>query len=211
MALPVVATRVPGCIDSVEEGVTGVLVEGRNAPSLAEAIRSYLVNPALRVRHGRAGRERVLRDFRPEPIREQSLDEYRNLLSAHTWRKKFDMKRLLDVLASASAVAVLWPVMALVAVAIRAKLGSPVIFRQRRPGLHDKPFTIFKFRTMREAAAGADVVLPDSDRLTGFGRWLRTASLDELPSLWNVIKGDMSMVGPRPLLPEYLARYSTEQ
>jgi lipopolysaccharide/colanic/teichoic acid biosynthesis glycosyltransferase/glycosyltransferase involved in cell wall biosynthesis len=214
MALPVVATRVPGCIDSVEDGVTGVLVHARDAASLAGAIRAYLLSPALRLAHGQAGRERVLRDFRPEPIRRQSLEEYRHLLGvvrARRHRFLFRVKQPLDILASAAALTALWPLMAVVAAVIRARLGSPVIFRQVRPGLNGQPFTIRKFRTMRDAVDAAGSALPDSQRLTTFGRWLRTTSLDELPALWNVVKGDMSLVGPRPLLPEYLPRYSPEQ
>jgi lipopolysaccharide/colanic/teichoic acid biosynthesis glycosyltransferase len=214
MALPVVATRVPGCIDSVEDGVTGTLVEARDAASLADALRAYLVSPSLRLAHGRAGRERVLRDFRPEPIRRQSLDEYQRLLSASRVRRHrflLRIKRPLDILASAAALAVLSPVMAVVAAVIRAKLGSPVVFRQVRPGLNGQPFTICKFRTMRDTVDAAGFSLPDSQRLTAFGRWLRTTSLDELPALWNVIQGDMSLVGPRPLLLEYLPRYSPDQ
>jgi len=214
MALPVVATRVPGCVDSVEDGVTGTLVDARNAASLANAIRAYLVNPSLRLAHGQAGRERVLRDFRPEPIRRQSLEEYQRLLSASRTRRQgflLRVKRPIDRLASSAALGALWPVMAVVAAVIRVTLGSPVIFRQVRPGLNGHSFTMCKFRTMRDAVDNAGIALPDSERLTTFGRWLRTTSLDELPALWNVIQGDMSLVGPRPLLPEYLPRYSPEQ
>ena len=94
---------------------------------------------------------------------------------------------------------------------MRLKLGSPVLFRQRRPGLHGKPFTIYKFRTMTDARDAQGKLLPDAERLTPFGRFLRSASLDELPELFNVLKGDMSLVGPRPLLMQYLDRYTPEQ
>jgi lipopolysaccharide/colanic/teichoic acid biosynthesis glycosyltransferase/glycosyltransferase involved in cell wall biosynthesis len=213
MALPVVATRVPGCIDSVVEGVTGALVEARDAVSLADAIRAYLVDPALRLKHGQAGRDRVLRSFRPGPIREQSLQEYRRLLAAYAarqHRRPLLMKRFFDLLVSVTSLILLWPVLAAVAIAIRTALGSPVLFRQTRPGLHEKLFTILKFRSMLDVV-DRGVPLPDSQRLTPFGRWLRSTSLDELPALWNVLRGDMSLVGPRPLLPEYLPRYSAEQ
>lgn len=121
------------------------------------------------------------------------------------------IKRLFDVLASAFALVVLFPVIVVVAVLIHRKLGSPVFFRQTRPGLNGKPFEMVKFRTMRDAFDENGKPLPDSERITPFGRFLRSTSLDELPELWNVLKGDMSLVGPRPLLMEYLPLYSQEQ
>lgn len=121
------------------------------------------------------------------------------------------MKRFFDVLLSILALSVLWPVMVWTAWAVRKKLGTPVIFRQVRPGLHGKPFELFKFRTMRDAVDSQGNPLPDSERMTPFGQFLRSSSLDELPGLWSVIKGDMSLVGPRPLLTEYLPLYTAEQ
>lgn len=121
------------------------------------------------------------------------------------------MKRFFDVLLSILALSVLWPVMVWTAWAVRKKLGTPVIFRQVRPGLHGKPFEFIKFRTMRDSFDSQGNPLPDSERMTQFGQFLRSSSLDELPGLWNVIKGDMSLVGPRPLLTEYLPLYTTEQ
>ncbi len=101
--------------------------------------------------------------------------------------------------------------LALLAWLVRRKLGSPILFTQVRPGLHGKPFRIVKFRTMTDARDASDTLLPDAQRLTRFGRFLRASSLDELPELWNVLRGDMSLVGPRPLLMEYLPLYSPEQ
>lgn len=121
------------------------------------------------------------------------------------------MKRLFDIAASAVAIAVLSPVLLGLAAAIRWKLGSPVLFRQQRPGLGGCPFWLLKFRTMTDARGADGVLLPDSERLTRFGRFLRATSLDELPELINVLKGDMSLVGPRPLLMQYLERYTPEQ
>ncbi len=121
------------------------------------------------------------------------------------------LKRILDILTSAIALLLLSPVIAIVAWQISRKLGSPVLFRQVRPGLNDKPFTMVKFRTMRDATDKNGNPLPDSERMTPFGNFLRSSSLDELPELWNVLKGDMSLVGPRPLLMEYLPLYSKEQ
>jgi lipopolysaccharide/colanic/teichoic acid biosynthesis glycosyltransferase len=103
------------------------------------------------------------------------------------------------------------PLLGLLAVTVAAKLGTPVVFRQQRPGLNGRPFTILKFRTMTDARDAADRLLPDAHRLTSFGKFLRSTSLDELPELVNVLRGEMSLVGPRPLLMEYLPLYSAEQ
>ncbi|MBX3575927.1 MAG: sugar transferase [Rhizobiaceae bacterium] len=121
------------------------------------------------------------------------------------------MKRLFDIAVSAFALLLLAPVLAIVALLVRARLGSPVFFTQQRPGLRGRPFRMIKFRTMRDAVGADGRPLPDSERLTAFGRVLRSLSLDELPELFNVLKGDMSLVGPRPLLMDYLPLYSAEQ
>lgn len=121
------------------------------------------------------------------------------------------LKRAFDIAASASALVVLSPVLAMTAHKVKKELGSPVLFRQTRPGLHGKPFEMIKFRTMKDASDKDGNPLPDSERLTEFGKKLRASSLDELPELWNVLKGDMSLVGPRPLLMEYLPLYNAEQ
>jgi len=121
------------------------------------------------------------------------------------------LKRAFDIVASASAIVVLAPVLGAVALMVRLRMGSPVLFRQTRPGLGGKPFGMIKFRTMRHAMGPDGEPLSDEERLTPFGRWLRATSLDELPELWNVLKGDMSLVGPRPLLMEYLPLYSPDQ
>jgi len=121
------------------------------------------------------------------------------------------LKRAFDIAASTSALIVLSPVLAITAYKVKKELGSPVLFRQTRPGLHGKPFEMIKFRTMKDATDKEGNALPDSERLTDFGKKLRASSLDELPELWNVLKGDMSLVGPRPLLMEYLPLYSAEQ
>ena len=121
------------------------------------------------------------------------------------------LKRTFDIVASTSALVVLSPVLAITAYKVKKELGSPVLFRQTRPGLHGKPFEMIKFRTMKDAKDKEGNALPDSERLTDFGKKLRASSLDELPELWNVLKGDMSLVGPRPLLMEYLPLYNAEQ
>jgi len=121
------------------------------------------------------------------------------------------LKRLFDAFAAAFGLLILTPVILMVAWQVKHKLGSPVFFRQTRPGLHGKPFKMIKFRTMLDAVNAQGNPLPDSERMTPFGQFLRASSLDELPGLWNVLKGDMSLVGPRPLLMEYLPLYSKEQ
>lgn len=121
------------------------------------------------------------------------------------------MKRFLDVSISAIALVLFSPILFIVSLAVAKKLGSPVFFTQTRPGLHGKPFKMIKFRTMLDACDGDGKPLPDEQRMTPFGSFLRTASFDELPELWNVLKGDMGLVGPRPLLMEYLDRYTPEQ
>lgn len=121
------------------------------------------------------------------------------------------IKRSFDMLTSAIAFVVLLPIFTLVALLIRSKLGSPVFFRQIRPGKDGKPFQMVKFRTMLDATDKRGNSLPDDQRMTPFGTFLRSTSLDELPELWNVLKGDMSLIGPRPLLMEYLPLYSEEQ
>lgn len=121
------------------------------------------------------------------------------------------IKRLIDIAGATAGLALGLPVFLGVAAAVRVNLGSPVLFRQRRPGLHGEIFSLVKFRTMRDARDASGALLADHERLTPFGRALRATSLDELPQLLNVLRGEMSLVGPRPLLPEYLPRYSARQ
>lgn len=125
------------------------------------------------------------------------------------YRKYF--KRVFDFVCSLLALIVLSPVLLITALLVRIKLGTPVIFKQKRPGLNEKIFTLYKFRTMTDQKDEQGNLLPDEVRLTKFGKMLRSTSLDELPELWNILKGDMSVVGPRPLLEKYIPLYSTEQ
>jgi sugar transferase EpsL len=124
---------------------------------------------------------------------------------------RLTLKRAMDVLGAGLGLVLLGPLLLVIAAAVRVCMGPPVLFRQVRPGLHGQPFTMYKFRTMRAACEAQGRLLPDAQRLTRLGRFLRKTSLDELPELWNVLKGDMSLVGPRPLLMEYLPRYNAEQ
>lgn len=121
------------------------------------------------------------------------------------------LKRLVDLLITLPALLLLSPLLAVIALLVRLKLGAPVLFRQLRPGLHGKSFTIYKFRTMTDDRDAQGNLLPDAERLTPLGRFLRTTSLDELPELWNVLKGEMSLIGPRPLRMKYLPLYTSEQ
>ena len=127
-----------------------------------------------------------------------------------TLYRKFG-KRLFDVLFSASLLIILSPVILIIALIVYVKMGRPILFSQERPGLNEKIFTLYKFRTMTNAYGPDGKLLPDSSRLSRFGKILRSTSLDELPELWNILKGDMSFVGPRPLLVQYLSLYSDEQ
>jgi len=136
----------------------------------------------------------------------QSMSESGGMLMSYT-----SIKRLFDLAATIPLLLILSPLLLIVAILVRVKLGAPILFRQKRPGLHGKPFLMFKFRTMTDARDKRGNLLSDAERLTPFGRFLRSTSLDELPELFNVLKGEMSLIGPRPLLMQYLDRYTPEQ
>ncbi|PWW07540.1 lipopolysaccharide/colanic/teichoic acid biosynthesis glycosyltransferase [Paenibacillus cellulosilyticus] len=214
---PVVATNVPGTKELVVHGETGLLAEYRNADKLAEALAEVMLSESKRSQFGAAGRariasaftesivvQRLLRMYRETARRTQRARGLRNRLRAAA-------KRAFDLAVSVPAFVALLPVYGIVALLVRLKLGSPVLFRQKRPGRHGMPFMMHKFRTMTDATDASGQPLPDEVRLTAFGRLLRKLSLDELPQLLNVIRGEMSLVGPRPLLMEYLALYTEEQ
>jgi lipopolysaccharide/colanic/teichoic acid biosynthesis glycosyltransferase len=201
---------VEGCVDAVEDGVTGLLVRPRDSEELYEALQAYAGSQEMRAAHGMAGRERALRDFRPEAIWRLLLSEYTCLLASRRSPSPL-YKRMLDVFGAAAGLILLAPLIGLIAVTVGAVLGRPILFVQRRPGWGGRPFSMYKFRTMLEKYDSHGKPLSDERRLTGLGRFLRKASLDELPELWNVLKGDMSLVGPRPLLMEYVPLYSPRQ
>lgn len=213
MELPMIATCVIGNVDAVIDGVTGTLIPPRDTVQLAEALRDYLNQPELGRSRGKAGRERVIANFQCETVWQGWHAEYQSLLRRHAnqgWYHKYG-KRLLDLVGAGVGLTLLSPVILLLAVLIRFRLGSPILFRQVRPGRDGTPFALYKFRTMTDTRDKEGTLLPDSKRLTGFGRRLRAASLDELPELFNVLRGEMSLVGPRPLLVQYLDRYTPEQ
>jgi lipopolysaccharide/colanic/teichoic acid biosynthesis glycosyltransferase len=211
MGLPVIATRVPGCVDAVVDGITGTLIPARDADALENALQRYLADDKLRAQHGRAGRAHALDRFLPEPIREQTYAEYKRLLTRHRRRSYRLCKRALDLGVATTLLILLSPVLLCLALIVRFWIGSPILFRQMRPGLHGRPFTMYKFRTLTDERDMEGALLPDEERLPALGQFLRSMSLDELPELWHVLTGEMSLVGPRPLLMEYLPRYSRTQ
>ena len=216
--VPVVTTTATGAVDSIIDGVTGFLLPVGDTNALTNAVGKLLADPELRERMGKAGRERMERDFHPEVIWDALVHLYRELIeekrvpSRMTFKNRISRaKRLFDVVLAAGALLLLSPLLAAVAMLIRLRLGSPVLFRQERAGWFGSRFECLKFRTMTDARDANGQLLPDADRLTRLGRFLRSASLDELPELINVIRGEMSLVGPRPLLTQYLELYSVEQ
>lgn len=210
---PIVATDATGARDAVVHGETGLVVPVRDADALAEALEQLLASPERARAMGGAARARAVREFAPEVIWSGLADLYegRGAPQQRSRGEAYAGKRWFDLLVSVPVLVALSPLLLLVAVLVRWKLGAPVLFRQVRPGVDGRPFELWKFRTMTDARDEEGELLPDAERLTAFGRLLRSTSLDELPTLVNVIRGDMSLVGPRPLLMEYLPRYSPEQ
>jgi lipopolysaccharide/colanic/teichoic acid biosynthesis glycosyltransferase/glycosyltransferase involved in cell wall biosynthesis len=213
--IPAVASRICGIVDAVEDGRTGLLHEPGDAAELLVRLRTLAADPVLRRELGDAAKARVERDFQPAALTSALLDLYARLraragVTGGGWYSRFG-KRALDAGVAGAAIVLLLPLAAGIALAIRTDLGSPVLFRQRRPGRHGVPFDLIKFRTMADRFDAAGNPLSDGERLTSLGRVLRTTSLDELPELWNVLKGEMSLIGPRPLLMAYLDRYTSRQ
>jgi lipopolysaccharide/colanic/teichoic acid biosynthesis glycosyltransferase len=214
-AKAVITTSATGARDAVIERVTGLVVSVGDSTSLASAMTQLLSQPELCIAYGTAGRERVLRDFTPEVIWLALQDLFTTLLlqrfKASVSRVFVFQKRFFDLAVSSILLVVLSPLVICLAIAVRMNLGSNVLFKQVRPGKNSVLFTMYKFRSMRDTKDHEGHLLSDAQRLTPFGRFLRSSSMDELPGLWNVLCGEMSLVGPRPLLPQYLERYSLEQ
>jgi lipopolysaccharide/colanic/teichoic acid biosynthesis glycosyltransferase len=211
---PVVTTDATGARDAVLHEKTGLIVPTKDSFALAKALKQILQNPELATQMGQAGQAWVEHEFKPERIWQELHQLYSSLYTqrmSERQKRAAWLKRLFDVTVSGVSLVVLSPVLLGLAYLIARRLGSPVLFSQERPGLNGKPFRMYKFRSMTQARDASGELLPDSERLTQFGRWLRATSLDELPGLWNVFRGDMSLVGPRPLLMEYLEHYSLEQ
>ncbi len=220
MGLPIVATYIRGCRQVVHDGDNGFLVPPRDPARLAQALRVLVADAPRRRAMGLASARRARRDFDERSVVTTVLDTYERLLTrtpdasrvARTHRSpRRASKRALDVTLAGSALVVLAPVLGAVALAVLLRHGRPILFVQQRPGLDGAPFRLYKFRTMRNTTDGDGRPLPDEARLTALGRFLRATSLDELPELINVLRGEMSIVGPRPLLPEYLAHYTPQE
>jgi lipopolysaccharide/colanic/teichoic acid biosynthesis glycosyltransferase len=212
-AVPVVTTTATGAVDSVLDGITGRLAPPGDEAALAAALHELLIDPEKSRRMGRAAADWVRARFRQEVVWEALIADYNRILQETCLQQGIRglLKSVCDRLAAALLLILLSPLLAVIALLVRWKLGSPVLFRQPRPGRAEKIFELLKFRTMTETRDTHGNLLPDASRLTGFGRRLRGLSLDELPQLWNVLRGELSFVGPRPLLARYLDRYTPEQ
>jgi lipopolysaccharide/colanic/teichoic acid biosynthesis glycosyltransferase len=211
LGVPLVTTTATGARDAVRDGQTGWLVPVGDSVALGQALSEAMANPAEARRRGSAGRVWVEAEFVPADVHQRWLDYYNELLEWRRLSSLSPLKRGLDAFVSASALVGLAIPLGILALTIRSKLGSPVLFQQIRPGLGGQPFTMYKFRSMTDERDSSGELLPDEQRLTPFGKFLRSSSLDELPGLVNVLRGEMSLVGPRPLLMEYLPLYSPEQ
>jgi lipopolysaccharide/colanic/teichoic acid biosynthesis glycosyltransferase len=198
-----------------EDAEAGLYATPEDGAALAAAILRLRDDPALALRLGQNGRVWVSQNANRRSLAQRYLKVLTDVIelpvSAPRTLYRSYGKRILDVTASVLLLVALSPVMAMVAVLIALGVGKPVLFRQQRPGRNGVPFTILKFRTMSDDRDDFGAHLPDAVRLTAIGRFLRDSSLDELPELWNVLRGDMSLVGPRPLLVQYLSRYTPEQ
>ena len=201
--------------DLVTRAGAGVLADPGDAGSIADAVRRLAsLSPQERARMGAAGRAFYERELAIGVAVQEFQKIFDAVTETHTATgapTRLRGKRALDIAGSVVGLVLFAPVLALTALAVRLAMGRPVLFKQDRPGLNGRSFGLLKFRTMSQATDAAGVPLPDDQRLTRLGRLLRRASLDELPQLWNVLRGEMSLVGPRPLLPKYLRRYSDSQ
>ena len=214
--LPVL-TNYPGWLgDLINENRCGAVVEPDNPGAFADALMRLADDREELRRMGERARTLAEREFSRSDLAAKLIDFLEKLYQEESVRRRTRgarswIKRMLDIMGASLALVLLSPLLLVLAVVVRMQLGSPVVFAQQRPGRSGRPFRLYKFRTMTDARAPDGSLLPDSDRLTPFGRWLRSSSLDELPELWNVLRGEMSLVGPRPLLTQYLPLYSPRQ
>lgn len=199
----VITTDMPGCRDAVVDGVTGFVIPPRDPTALIQAMLRFRSEPGLAARMGAEARARAERHYAVNLVNEtlvRAIEDHREGRGRET-----DRRHVLDKIAAGAALILALPVMFVVGAAVLGSLGRPVFFEQQRAGRHGKPFVLRKFRTMREAYDARGIPLPDADRLTRTGRLLRRTRLDELPQLFAILRGDMALVGPRPLLPETVA------
>lgn len=214
-SLPVICSDATGAIDAIVDGLTGIRVPTGNVNAITTAVSSLLDDEELRCRMGDAGRAWVEKTFKREIVWQNLREDYASLVRRPSRQSEGILggilKRVLDWVISLPLLILTLPLWLGVALVIRIYLGSPVLFRQTRPGRRGQPFKLVKFRTMSDRRDAEGNLLPDAERLTRLGRFLRATSLDELPQLWNVLRGELSLVGPRPLLMDYLPRYSPEQ
>jgi lipopolysaccharide/colanic/teichoic acid biosynthesis glycosyltransferase len=195
-----------------DEARAGVFAEPESGKELSAAIRALADDPDGRKAMGNRGRDWVQANASREALAAKYLDVMRELLPAVSVRPGYGAaKRTLDVISAFLLLAILSPVLIVAMLAVRLTLGSPAVFSQSRLGYRDRPFLSYKLRTMTDRRGADGQLLPDEQRLTALGRFLRASSLDELPQLWNVLKGEMSLVGPRPLMVKYLPRYTSRQ
>ena len=211
MGVPCVATAIRGCREVVRDEETGLLVPVNDAPALADGLTRILGDGTAAARMGERARQVACEQFDERLVFERVKLAYDRLLRERPVPSPSGIKRAADLVAAGVLLVLLLPVLAVIAAAVRMALGSPVLFRQMRPGLYGRPFELLKFRTLSDARGPDGEMLPDAERMTRLGRWLRRTSLDELPELFNVLRGEMSFVGPRPLLIQYLSRYTPRQ
>jgi len=208
VGIPSVGSRIYGIVDAIEDGVTGFLFEMGSHHDLMLKMMKFIEDPFLAGKMGERAREFVLPMFSREKVTAAMLEYYRVLGR----RRRLPVsKRVFDILLSLIGIGILGIPMLVIALIIYLSMGSPVFFRQMRPGYRGRPFSIMKFRTMNEQRDVAGNLLPDGARLTAVGRVVRALSLDELPQLFNVLLGDLSFVGPRPLLMHYMPLYDERQ
>jgi lipopolysaccharide/colanic/teichoic acid biosynthesis glycosyltransferase len=211
--VPAVGSRIYGLVDAIEDGRTGFLHPPRDVEALTTLLSRLADDAGLRNSLGQAARRRAEEDFSVARLTAALVSVYTKLVSASVgrgWYRSFG-KRAFDLVVAGFALVLASPLLLVIALLIKASVGAPVLFRQRRPGLNGEPFTLVKFRSMTDRYDDRGAALPDAERLTRLGRFLRTSSLDEFPELWNVLRGEMSLVGPRPLLMEYMPLYTSVQ
>ena len=208
MELPLVVSRATGLTDVVKDGETGFVFDKNHAVQLAAALTRLAADGELRRSMGLKGRALVREHFDRRDVLQRSLEMYRAVAMQVRLRRGARGKRALDLTVALLALLLAGPVMLLLVPAVMLTMGQPVLFRQKRAGLNGTTFELMKFRTMRAPNAGERAIGTDALRTTWLGSWMRRLSLDELPQLFNVLRGEMSLIGPRPLLAEYLPRYN---